>query len=158
MSRLGPEKVGLFLRQQGDELTRIWRMARASARSDVFPGLIDGLVGRFFELSGLLLSEGRPPEEVYSGLSGVLRWPAGKSSDELAQEWALLHDVVTAACEAVNASPSANEWLLRALSACESGTQALGTGGPRPAGVVTLHYFSPLALPHERLGKDENPP
>lgn len=157
MSRLGPEKVGLFLRQQAEELTRIWRMARASARADVFPGLVDGLVGGFFNRAGELIGAGAEPEAVWTSLSGVLRWPARIAPDELAQEWALLLEVLTAACEAVNASPPVSEWLVRALAACESGSRALGVGGPRPSGVLTLHFFSALAPPHERAGKDESP-
>ena len=35
MTQLGPEQVGAFLRQQGEELTRIWRVARASERPQV---------------------------------------------------------------------------------------------------------------------------
>jgi hypothetical protein len=157
VSRLGPEKVGHFLVQQGEELTRIWRMARASARPDIFPGLIDGLVGPFFERGGPLLGEGAEPETVWMSLLGVVRWPGGTAPDEMAQEWALLLEVITATCEAVNATPAVGEWLVRALAACESGTRALGTARPRPSGIVPLHFFSTLAPPHERVSKDENP-
>jgi len=157
VSRLDPEKVGLFLRQQRDELTRIWRMARASARPEVFPGLIDGLVGEFLDRAGRLAGEGAAPEAVWSGLSGVLRWPGKGAPDELAREWALLLEVIVAACEAVNASPAASDWFVAALAACEAGTRAQGAGGPRPPGVLTLHFFSAPAPPSERTAEDESP-
>ena len=69
---LGPEKVGFFVRQHRDELTRIWRMARAEARPEVFPGLLDDVVGSFFETCADLLSRGAAPEEVWAGVAGLV--------------------------------------------------------------------------------------
>jgi hypothetical protein len=157
VTRLGPGKVGLFLRQQAEELTRIWRMARASERPDVFPGLLDDVVGRFFDLSAELLERGAAPEELWPGLNGLVRWPPPLAPSELSQEWAILMEVISAACESVNADPAVASWLTRAVSACEVGTSALGGGRAKgPAGIVTALVFSPLEPRHNRDEKGES--
>ncbi len=157
MTRLGPGKVGLFLRQQSEELTRIWRLARASERPDVFPGLLDDVVGRFFERAAGLLDEGAPPEELWRGLRGLVRWPPPLSPGELTEEWAILLEVLSAACESVNADPAVSSWLTRAVAACEVGTTALGGGRDKaPGGIVTALVFSPLEPRHRRDEKGEN--
>lgn len=143
MTQLGPDKVGEFLRQQAGELQRIWRMARASFRPEVFPGLLDDVIARFFERAGELLAQGGPPEEVWTGLSGVVRWPPSGAPAELTREWTLLGDVLSATGESVNASPQVKEWLTRAVTAAEAGTAALRGGhGARPPGIVPMLMFS----------------
>ena len=72
---LGAESMSLFFRQQAEELTRIWRMARATARPAVFPGLLDGLVGPFFARTGEVLEKRGAPPAVWQGLVGLLRRP-----------------------------------------------------------------------------------
>jgi hypothetical protein len=149
-------KVGGFLRHQGDELTRIWRLARATARFDVFPGLLDDVVSRFFDHVGTALQRGDSPDLAWQGLVGLVRWPPPIAREELAQEWALLVEVLVAACESVNAEPSTTDWLRRCTAVCEQGTLALGDD-PRsaPAGVVTAYVFSPMAPRHARADPDE---
>ncbi len=157
MTRLGPAKVGPFLRQQSEELMRIWRLARASERPDVFPGLLDDVVGRFFEHAGDLLVSGAAPESVWSELIGLVRWPPPLAPGELTQEWAVLMEVLSAACESVNADPAVSAWLTRAVAACEAGTAALGGGRDRaPAGIVTAVVFSPIDSRHKRPEKGES--
>jgi hypothetical protein len=157
VTRLCASKVGLFLQQQSDELTRIWRMARASERAGVFPGLLDDLVVRFFPRAAELLGRSAAPEELWQGLCGVVRWPPPLAPNELTEEWAILLEVLSAACESVNADPSVSSWLSRAVAACEVGTAALGGGrGKSPDGIVTALVFSPIEPPHKRAEKGEN--
>ncbi len=143
---LSPDKVGLFLRSQAEELERIWRDARAASRPDVFPGLIDGLVAPFFLRAGELLGSGAAPEEVWQGLVGIVRWAPALEPDELKEEWALLVEVLVAACESVNASRDAADWLARAASSAAAGTAALvRRHGKAPEGVVTAVVFSSVS-------------
>lgn len=157
MTRLGPAKVGLFLRQQSEELTRIWRLARASERPDVFPGLLDDVVARSFDHLSHLLVNGAAPEDAWSGLVGLVRWPPPLAPGELAREWAVLMDVLIAACESVNADPTVELWLARAVGACEAGTTALGGGRDKgPAGVVIAVVFSSLDPRPNRTERGES--
>jgi hypothetical protein len=152
---LASEKVGLFLQSQADELARIWRLARAGARPDVFPGLIDGLVAAFFLRAGELVATGAPPEAVWRGLIGLVRWPPSLAPAELSEEWSLMAEVVGAACESVNAAPEAVAWLARAAAAAEAGTAALAGGhGATPEGIVTAIVFSSVS-PRQRAERTD---
>jgi hypothetical protein len=143
---LEPDKVGMFFRGQAEELTRIWRLARAAARPDVFPGLVDALVHPFFERAGDLLASGGAPEEVWHGLVGLVRWPPALSPGELTHEWAVMVEVVGAGCESVNAAPAATEWLTRAVNIAERGSVAIAGGhGLAPEGIVTTVVFSSVS-------------
>ena len=154
MTRLGAAKVGLFLRQQADELTRIWRLARVSARPAVFPGLLDGVVTPFFRTCGELLPQHRAPEEVWTELSGVVWWQTALAPAELVEEWAVMSEVVSAACEAVNAEPAVGEWLVRAIAACQTGTAALGSSRDQaPPGILAALVYSEVA-PRRPAEKD----
>ncbi len=155
MTRLGPAKVGPFLRQQSEELTRIWRLARASERPDVFPGLLDDVVAQFFDHLGQLLVNGTAPEKAWSELVGLVRWPPPLAPGELTREWAVLMEVLSAACESVNADPTVELWLTRAVEACEAGTIALAGGRDKgPAGVVVAVVFSSLDLRHKGTDRE----
>jgi len=144
VTQLGPQQVGQFLRQQGEELTRIWRVARASERPQVSFGLIDALVLPFFDRAGELLAAGAAPEEVWAGLSGLVRWPPKLLPMEHTREWALVLEVLGAACESVNAAPAVLTWLTRAVEVCRDGVASLrGEGSPEVApGVVPVLVFS----------------
>jgi len=147
--------VGAFLQQQAEELTRIWRLARADARRDVFPGLLDDLVLPFFSRAGEELAAGSPPEAVWRGLSGLVRWPLSVSPAEHTEEWALLLEVLRAACESVNAAPDAAAWLAQAAAAAEAGTAALAAGhAEAPEGIVVALVFS-SAQPRMMGAQDE---
>ena len=147
MSRLGADKMGVFLRQHREDLTRIWRLARADARPDVFPGLLDDVIGAFFESCGDLLEAEGPPEQVWTRLSGLVRWPPSLAPGELNEEWSVLGDVLSAACESVNAKETVKEFLSRGIEACRAGTASLGGAGRRhaPAAIVTALIYSPTA-------------
>ncbi len=144
MTQLGPEQVGAFLRQQGEELTRIWRVARASERPQVSFGLIDALVLPFFDGAGALLAAGAAPEDVWTGLSGLVRWPPKLVPMEHAREWALVLEVLAAACESVNAAPAVLLWLTRAVEVCRDGVARLRGDGPaeEAPGVVPVLVFA----------------
>ena len=71
----------------------------------------------------------------------------------------MLREVVSAACEAVNADPSVQAWLSEATARCEEGVASLPAGGELPPGVVSTVVFSSLAprrLPGEAAEHDEN--
>jgi len=155
VTRLGPEQVALFLSQQGDELVRIWRLARATERPDVFPGLVDGVVAAFFARASELLAAGAKPEEVWSGLGGFVRWPLSIPPDELDAEWLVVEQVLTATCESVNAAPEVSRWLHDAVDACRFGTKRLWEPGEAPEAIVTALVFSSVAPPEPRHGEEE---
>jgi hypothetical protein len=155
VTRLPRDRVGAFLQQQADELTRIWRLARADARRDVFPGLLDDLVQPFFWLAGAELAAGSPPEAAWRGLAGLVRWPPSVSPAEHTEEWALMLEVLRAACESVNAAPDAAAWLAQAAAAAEAGTAALATAPHgAPEGIVVAVVFS-SAQPRMMGAQDE---
>ncbi|HET9594622.1 MAG TPA: hypothetical protein VFP65_03525 [Anaeromyxobacteraceae bacterium] len=155
MTRLPRERVGGFLEQQAEELTRIWRLARADARRDVFPGLLDDLVQPFFSRAGTELAAGSPPEAVWRGLAGLVRWPPSVSPAEHTEEWALVLEVLRAACESVNAAPEAAAWLAQAAAAAEAGTAALaGRDAAAPEGIVVALVFT-SAQPRMMGAQDE---
>jgi hypothetical protein len=154
VTRLGPEQVGHFLLQQDEELTRIWRVARASERPEVAPGLIDGLVLPFFERAGELLASGADPEAVWAGLSGLVRWAPALAPGELTREWELVIEVLRAACESVNAAPVVRTWLARAVAVCQEGSAALRAGAAAPDGIVTALLFAG----YEAVGREDTTP
>ena len=136
-----PKAFGRALRRSGPELTRVWRLARAQAQRPVFPGLLDGIVPSFLAEAGRRLAEGGAPETAWGGCQGPLRLGPGDSSEELTVEWALLMEVLAAACESFEADPATAEWLARSVAAAERGTAAVARGGDParlPAGVLVV--------------------
>ena len=86
---------------------------------------------------------------------GVVRWAPSLAPAELTHEWAVVMEVVTAACESVNAAPQAAEWLARAVGAAERGTAALDAGrGEAPSGIVTAVVFSNLSPRQPGVDRD----
>jgi hypothetical protein len=155
---LGLVASGKAIAQSADELARIWRLARTPARPDVFPGLLDGIMQAFFARSGQLMSAGRPPEEVWHGLSGLVRWSPALGAKELTQEWAVAMEVLTAACESLSAEPDVAQWLARAVARAEKGTAALRDEKPSddpPTGIVTGLVFGDLRPRRRRDMEDE---
>jgi hypothetical protein len=146
----GRAQSGRAIEQSADELVRIWRLARAAARREVFPGLLDGLMGSLFARAGRLLAEGGAPEDVWPGLVGAVRWPVRLGAPELTREWAVASQVLTAACRSFGAEPETARWLVRALAEAERGTSALRDARPsppRPEGVVVLLVPGDTRLP-----------
>jgi len=154
MTAAGLPQVTRFLEQHAAELTRIWRAARLAGRPEVFPGLLDDVVVRFFAGAAGLLERGAPPAAAWSELVGVIRWPSPDAPGELAREWTILGELLAAVCESLESPPEPRRWLEEALAACSSGSAALGRGGERPRGVVTALLISPATpRPHpERAG------
>lgn len=147
---LGPVPSGRAIEQSAEELLRIWRLARAAARRDVFPGLLDGVMGAFFARCGRLLAKGGEPDDVWQRLVGIVRWSPHHGARELTGEWAIAMEVLSAACESFEADPKVAEWLARAVAAAEKGTAAIAErrGNPaRPDGVVLLFTYGEAA-PH----------
>jgi hypothetical protein len=156
VTRLARERVGAFLAEQAEELTRTWRLARADARRDVFPGLLDDLVEPFLVRAGAQLTAGAPPDAVWRGLAGLVRWPPALSPAEHTEEWALLLEVLRASCESVNAAPEAAAWLAQAAAAAETATAGLAAGrGPVPEGVLVAVVFSTLQPRHARAEEED---
>ena len=153
---LGAAPSGRAIEQSAEEILRIWRLARASARREVFPGLLDGLMGAFFARCGRLLAESGEPESVWSGLVGIVRWSPQLGASELTGEWAIAMEVLGAACESFQAEPEVGEWLARAVAAAEKGTALLEEQRKkphRPDGIVILYAYGDLG-PQTRGSKD----
>jgi hypothetical protein len=154
---LDAAKSGKVIEQSADELLRIWRLARATARPHVFPGLLDGVMGGFFERTGRLLAAGAAPEDVWLGLTGLIRLSPRLGAKELTGEWAVAMEVLSAACESFDAAPEAGEWLARAVAEAERGTSAMGADptAAKPQGVVAVMLHSETQAP--RRGPAEDP-
>ncbi|HEU4384865.1 MAG TPA: hypothetical protein VFR85_15385 [Anaeromyxobacteraceae bacterium] len=154
---LGPTPSGRAIEQSAEELLRIWRLARAQARREISPGLLDCVMGAFFARCGQLLAGGGEPEAVWPGLVGIVRWSPLHGARELTGEWAIAMEVLTAACESFQADPKVAEWLTRAVAAAEKNTSAIeGRGaGAQPNGVVLLTVHGGLAAPRRGL-RDED--
>jgi hypothetical protein len=153
---LGPVPSGRAIEQSAEEILRIWRLARASGRREIFPGLLDGIMGAFFARCGRLLAESGEPEDVWPGLVGVVRWSPRHGARELTGEWAIAMEVLTAACESFQAQPEVGGWLARAVAAAEKGTALLAErrkGPPLPDGVVVLVAYGELG-PQQRGPKE----
>jgi hypothetical protein len=137
---------GLAIQQGAGELLRIWRLARATAKRELGAGLLDDVMGIFFQRAGKLLAENGKPENVWEGLAGVMRVSAAKGPQALTEEWAIAMEVLAAACEALQAEATVADWLARAVgsaeAACTSWTAALGVAQP---GEATLPGGDPAA-------------
>ena len=147
---LGPVPSGRAIEQSAEELLRIWRLARAAARREIFPGLLDCVMGAFFARCGQLLAGNGEPENVWPGLVGIVRWSPQHGARELTGEWAIAMEVLTAACESFQADPKVAEWLARAVAAAEKGTSTIGErrgGTAEPNGVVLLTVYGGLGAP-----------
>ena len=155
---LGAAQSGRAVEQSAEDLLRIWRLARASARREVFPGLLDGVMGAFFARCGRLLAGGEKPEDVWPGIVGVVRWAPSLGTKELTTEWAVAMEVLTAACESFGTEPAAAEWLARALALAERGTASLRDerpDPPAPDGVVVIEIHGDMRAPRHAPDIDE---
>ncbi len=150
-------QTGKLIEQSAGELLRIWRLARATARPQVFPGLLDGVMGDFFERAGRLLAAGAAPAELWSGLRGLIRLSPRLGARELTGEWAVAMEVLSAACESFDAAPEAGEWLARAVAEAERGTSALGAdpSHAKPDGIVTIVVHSEMQAPRRAAAEDQ---
>jgi len=147
---------GKILEQSAETLLRIWRLARAASRRQVFPGLLDGLMGEFLTTSGRILSAGGPPEDVWREVTGLVRWAPENADKEITHEWAIAMEVLAAACESFDAEVAVAGWLARAVAEAEKGTTTLrDRAREAPQGVVTVLLFGDLRPPKRMAGDDE---
>ncbi len=147
---------GRIIAQSAEGLLRIWRLARATARRDVFPGLLDGIVGQFFERAGRLLAAGAAPEEAWRGIVGPLRWSPRAGARELTGEWAIAMEVLAAACESFDAAPEVASWMARAVAEGERSTATLERSEPKLApGVLVVHVLGELRPPPRFEAEEE---
>jgi hypothetical protein len=150
---LDARRAGDALAASALDLARVWRAGRAAARPDTFPGLLDGVVESFLQVTGELLAEGRDPALAWSAAAGVVRIPrdARRARDELDAEWDLVEEVLTAALQALQADDAAVEWVKRAVVIARSGTRALGRAGG-PPGVLAVSLLSAAAATRRSRG------
>jgi hypothetical protein len=149
---LDVRRTGEAIGAAAAELTRIWRAARLEARPDLFPGTLDAVVEPFIAGVGEALVLGREPEEVWGGLTGVVRADGrapGGAEDLWLAEWRLLAEVLAAACEALQAPADVPDQVARAVEEARRGTEDLLEGaGPDGVLVVwTLGGFRPRGPP-----------
>jgi len=160
-ARAGPLPAGRLLEQSADELVRIWRLARSSARQEVFPGLLDGAMPSFVREAGRSLASGAAPEAVWPAVAGVVRLSPRLGAAELTAEWAVAMEVLAAVCESLGAEPAVAEWLARAVGESERATSALAVGetSRRPPGVVLVRlHGTPPPPKRPPRGPDDTEP
>lgn len=134
----GRAALGRALLRAAPDLARVWRLARRQSRPRVFPGLLDGVVRGFLEAAGRALAGGDAPEQAWAATAGMVRLGPAGAEDELTAEWALLMEVLAAACESYRADPEVGEWLARAVAAGERATATLSAGAKAPPAVLVV--------------------
>ena len=144
----GTKAAGRILEQSAGELLRIWRLARAASRSGVFPGLLDGVMASFFSSAGAAMAAGSPPEDVWKGVSGMIRTSDTLGAAELTAEWAVAMEVLAAVCESFSAEPAVAEWLARAVAGAERATTGLSEAkASAPSRVLEVHILGEMPPP-----------
>lgn len=140
--RLDARRTGEAIAAASGELARIWRSARASGGA-AQPSPLGGVVERFLGALGEGLAHGRPPQAPWADTQGVVRLPArpGPGGEEaLAREWKLLGEVLSAACQTLDADAAATDGVARAVDAAARASETLREG-ERPAGVFVLWIY-----------------
>ena len=144
----GARRAGEVIANSAGELTRLWRSTRAHASPDVFPGLLDGLVGNVFLRLGEVLAEEGDPALVWQGLVGTVRvdpLDPDRSRVEIDAEWDAVEAVLAKACDALASGEQVREWLARALAVARAGARAL-VGGGGPPGILVVRWIAGLAF------------
>lgn len=153
---LAPRATGDALRSASGEVVRLWRVARASARLGVFPGLADGLVASLVERAGdALVEDGGDPAAVVAGAAGAVRVdPRSRdgSAGELDAELAILGTVLETVCAAISAASRARAFLADVVAAARRAAPGMAAGRP-PAGVLVVLALSGTA-PARRSDED----
>jgi hypothetical protein len=149
----GAQVAGRILEHSSDELRRIWRLARATSRTGVFPGMLDGVVSSFFAGCGRIMSSGGAPEDAWRSARGMLRISDRLGAAELTAEWAVAMEVLAAVCESFSAEPAVAEWLARAVAEAERATAGLPATGALPRGVLSVWILGDMAPPR-RVSRD----
>lgn len=150
---LDARRAGDALAASALDLARVWRAGRAAARPGAFPGLLDGVVESFLQVTGELLAEGRDPALAWPAAAGVVRIPrdARRAREELDAEWDLVEEVLSAALQALHAGEPALQWVKRAVVIARAGSRALGRAGG-PPGVLALSLLSDAAATRRSRG------
>jgi hypothetical protein len=141
----------LDLRRSGDaisacalDLARVWRAARASARLEGFPGLLDGVIEPFFTLAGDLLAVAADPAEVWASTAGVVRVHARderRTRAELDAEWNLAEQVLVSASDALGAGEAVSGWIGRAVATARGARREVA-GGEGPHGILVVRMYA----------------
>ena len=151
---LDARRAGDAIAASSEDLARVWRAGRASARPAAFPGLLDGVVDSYLLQAGDALANGRDPALVWPATEGVVRLDAHDSvltSAELDAEWDLVEEVLLAALGALEAGEDSVEWARRAVVLARTSTRALRAGGRSGVLAVLLHS-DPAAMRNARAG------
>jgi len=151
---LDRRRAGDALAASSEDLARVWRAGRASARPAAFPGLLDGVVDSFLLQAGDALANGRDPALVWPATEGVVRLAVRdpvRTMAELDAEWDLVQEVLVAALRALDAGEDSVQWAIRAIVLARTGTRALRAGGPAGVLAVILHS-DPAAMRVARAG------
>jgi hypothetical protein len=147
-------RAGDALAASSEDLARVWRAGRASARPAAFPGLIDGVIDSYLLQAGDALANGRDPALVWPATEGVVRLDVRdprRTSAELDAEWDLVEEVLLAALGALDAGEDSLEWARRAVVLARASTRTLRLGGRGGVLPVILHS-DPAAMRIARAG------
>ena len=151
---LDRRRAGDALAASSEDLARVWRAGRASARPAAFPGLLDGVVDSYLLQAGDALANGRDPALVWPATEGMVRLAVRdplRTTQELDAEWDLVEEVLVAALRALDADEDAVEWARRAVVLARAGARTLRRGGPPGVLPVILHS-DPAATRVARAG------
>jgi len=151
---LDPRRAGDAVAASSEDLARVWRAGRASARPAAFPGLLDGVIVSFLMQAGDALANGRDPALVWPATEGVIRLDVRDpelTATEVEAEWDLVEEVLVAALRALEAGEDTVQWAARAVVLARSGTRTIRHGGPPGVLAVRLHS-DPAALRVARAG------
>ena len=151
---LDARRAGDAIAVSSQDLARVWRAGRASARPAAFPGLLDGVIDSFLLQAGDALANERDPALVWPATDGVVRLDVRdpeRTAAELDAEWDLVEEVLHAALRALDAGEDAVQWAARAVVLARAATRALRSGG-RSGVVPVLLHSDPAAMRIARAG------
>ena len=136
--RLDARRTGEAIAAARGELARIWRSARAASGDGrrAPAAALDGVVEAFVGAVGDALALGAPPEEAWDRTTGLVRLAARPDGGALEAEWRLLGEVLSSACETLEADADATDRVAQAVDAGRRGVEALRAGGRRPGVAV----------------------
>jgi len=151
---LDRRRAGDAISASSEDLARVWRAGRASARPAAFPGLLDGVVDDYLLQAGDALANGRDPALVWPATEGVVRLDIRdpvRTVEELEAEWDLVEEVLVAALRALDADEESVQWARRAVVLARAATRSLRSSGP-PGVLPVLLHSDPAAMRTARAG------
>ncbi|ACG75115.1 conserved hypothetical protein [Anaeromyxobacter sp. K] len=136
--RLDARRTGEAIAAARGELARIWRSARATAADGrrAPAAALDGVVEAFVGAVGDALARGAPPEEAWERTTGLVRLEAEPDGGTAEAEWRLLGEVLSSACETLEADADATDRVAQAVDAGRRGIEALRAGRRKPGVAV----------------------